>query len=173
MKIFRSLIIIIFIFISCNSRKEKTKAADEFENKEKQKQSIIEGLVAKYNIKYKVDTIYSDYSIDYKPIIESKYQLIEEFEINDIFEKDSILYISINPFGRIKELVLPIIKDQIELFTLHEGDFILVVSIKDVKKIKFSFEGNIEDEDNVNISLVNSLSFYAKGELVEIALIKN
>lgn len=63
------------------------------ENKIIEKGKIISNIKEKYNLFYKWDTLIYNYSIDYKPIIESKYQLVEKFEIIDIYEKDNVQYV--------------------------------------------------------------------------------
>lgn len=187
MKIFNYIIITLFFFISCNSENNKEKIEElknketlDVEAKEKQTQSIIDGLVSKYNIIYLLDTVKYGYSIDYKPIIETNYQLIKKFVIKDIFQKDSNYYITIQPLGGlIKDLIMPIKKEQLKLFIdgrrtniLIVSNNILVVSLKEVKKIDFSFKGVHQDQETADLGLENSLFFLSKGELIEIVPIK-
>lgn len=189
MKIFNYIIIILFLFISCNFENDKEKKIEELKNKEtlevkpkeKQMQSKINELVSKYNIMYLLDTVKYGFSIDYKPIIETNYQLIKQFIIKDIFQKDSTHYITIQPLGGlIKDLIMPIKKEQIKLFLdgrenniLVVSNNLLVVSIKEVKKIDFSFKGVHQDQETADLGLENSLFFLSKGELIEIVPIKS
>ena len=169
MKILSYLIITLCLFNSCSSENEKEKVTEELLTKEnveqvkkaKEKQSIIDGLVSKYNIHYMLDSVRFVYSIDYKPVIESKYQLIAKYYMNDIFQKDSIYYISIWE-GLIKELTLTINKEQVNLLLSKETNKLLVISLKEVKKPKY-----FVDYDEVG-SQENSIYFHAKGDLIEI-----
>ncbi len=171
MKIYLYIIATTFIVVSCTSEKSKWEIVQEKKN------LMIGSLVPKYNIHYMLDTIDKQYTIDYYPIIESKYQLIKEYSINDIYQRDSVLYVSINPLGSIKTLILPISKDQMEIIRKKDAtNNILVVGLNEVKKIKFAFEVSYPESDeegnmegDFDVSLENSGSFYAKGELIEIA----
>ena len=107
-------------------------------------------------------------------MIESNYQLITKYFINDIFNVDDSYYISIYPIGSfIKELTLPIKKEQISLikknndFEIEEKN-ILVVSIKEVKKIKFTFKDFGKDDEATDLGFEKSFFCLSKGELIEI-----
>ena len=93
------------------------------------------------------------------------------FNVNDIFEKDSLYFVSIQLFGTIDELILPISKAQLPIFSNEDLDKILVVHIKEIKKIKFEYVGEREGE-SVYVGLGNSTGFSSKGELIEIASLK-
>lgn len=165
-----------FIIFSCGSKEsvQEKKAREEKEHeeiKEKAKQKTISELTAKYNIGYNLDTFESRFSIDFKPILESKYLLIDWHGINDIFQKDSSFFVSINLYGAIRELVFPVSKEQILAFSNRDLVNLLVVHIDEIKKIKFVFEGETEGED-VSVSLENSSGFSAKGKLIEIVSLK-
>lgn len=169
--------------ISCGSEPEKkvtviTKEEQEKIQKglkEKEKLKVISELTSKYNIAYNIDTVRFRYSIDCEPILKSKYLLTELFFINDIFKIDSIHFVTINVRGRngaIGNLTFPISKEQIQLFTNKELVNILVVHISEIKKIKFVFKGEVEDEEWASVSLANSTGFTSKGELIEIVSLK-
>lgn len=171
--------IITSLIFSCGSGSdevEKSKAKDEQEKKQleiqkSEKQRIIDELVKKYDILYQLDTIQFLYSLQYKPLIKSNPVLIEGFLVKDIFQKDSIFFVSIRPYCLIKDLIFPIYKEQVDLFLSNDVDKLLVVNINEIKKIKFAFEGD-RDGDDVSVSLENSWGFSARGELVEVVSLK-
>ena len=177
------LLLILSLIISCGSETEKKDAVITIEEqkeiqkglKEEEKLKVISELTSKYNIAYNIDTVKFRFSIDYESILKSKYLLTELFFINDIFKIDNIHFVSINVRGRnggIGNLTFPISKEQIQLFTNKDLVNILVVHINEIKKIKFVFKGEVEDEEWASVSLANSTGFTSKGELIEIVSLK-
>lgn len=135
------------------------------------KEKIISELVSKYNIKYQWDTLDYNYSIDYKPVIESKYQLIDRIEINDVFEKDSIYFISVNiSYYPSFYFTFPISQDQFEqIYNVADNtDLIFVVNITEIRKIQFTLNGKIEDTEYASVNLERSDDFIGKGRIIEI-----
>lgn len=165
---------LITFFCACNAdlvKKDKQEKKDAETNKIN-KGKIIKELNSKYNISYKWDTLHSNYEIDYKPVINSDYQLIADFRINNIYEKDSSEYISImvGDLESYKEYPyyyfdFPITQEQEK--KIRQKDVILVVCIKKIKKIKFAIESDQYGED-VTINLKNSNDFSGEGKIIEI-----
>jgi hypothetical protein len=157
--------------MSCNSDEKQN--TEQFETNKKK---VIDSLVSKYNIIYSWDTlgfqIINNYSINYKPIIDSKYQLIDNIEISDIYEKGSVEYVSIKT-GYYPSFYFdfPITKEQEKKLVQTDGDLIIVVSIAQLRKIKLSIEGEIEDE-GTTVNLANSNDFIGKGKIIDILSIK-
>jgi hypothetical protein len=178
MKNIISILILTSILFSCISEEEKKtekeKNAKELSKQEKEK--VIDKLVSKYNITYSWDTLgllHYRFSVDFNPIINSKYQLIERININDIYEKDSIKYISIKSgFYPAFYFDFPITMEQEIKLRQKDNDIILVVSISSIRKIKLSLEGEIEDSENARVHLENSKDFIGKGKIIDIVTLK-
>lgn len=154
-------------FLSCglnNEAREKEKR----EQQKKERLRIIDGIVSKYSINYMWDTIDYSFSIDFRPVISSKYQLIGDFEITDIYEKDSCEYVSLNT-GYYSNCYFnfPISHEQENILKNEDDDRVLVVSITDIRKIKFTLEGEC-DEDGASVNLENSFSFSGNGKIIDI-----
>jgi hypothetical protein len=90
---FIPVLVLISILVSCSSDKEKKVEAEK--QLKVEKEILIGNLISKYDIQYKWDTLGYKYSIEYEPVLSSKYQLIDKFTISDIFKKDSSMYIQI------------------------------------------------------------------------------
>lgn len=171
----------VSIIISCNSKEsaEEKRAREENERmekevlREKEKEKKIDNLTWKYNVKYKLDTFRLRYSIEYRPVLESGHLLMEisSYHINDIFQKDSLYYASINPRGTISELILPITKEQSKELLNRDIVHLLVVDINEIKKIRFSFEG-VKDGEDISVGLENATGFSAIGKLIEMVSLK-
>ena len=154
MKRLITLILIICIFFSCNTEKSKEETEKkEQAMKEREKQTTIEGLVSKYDIRYNLDTVRLRFSIDYDHILESKYQLVNQFTVKDIFQKDSVFFAFIRIRGKMN-FTFPITENQVKLITDENLDDILVIKIKEIKK---------DDTDTDR---------FAEGELIEIISLK-
>lgn len=197
------LTVLTTMLFSCTSQEEKNKQqAEKYKQQEDQqkqqqeneKKKIISNLVAKYNILYKWDTLHYRYSINYKPVIESRYQLIDHIEIIDIYEKDSSQYVSLrtgsypSSFGEIQFLDLRfhdtfdllggyrsfyfnllISKEQISKMTRSDGDLILIVSVSDIiKNKKLSLTGKMDDANYSLINLETTPEFIGNGKIIDI-----
>ena len=163
------------LFLSCGLNRQQKKEKQKKENEEI-KYKVISGLVSKYNIKYKLDTLYYpeyQYTIDFKPVINSKFQLIDYFEIKDIYEKDSCEYISLSA-GFFPSIYFDflITIEQGEKLRNEDNKLLLVVSISNIKKINFSLEGQIENSVSATVDLKNSDNFLGKGRIIEIISLK-
>jgi len=161
--------VLIFFVFGCTSHEEKKIEEQNKQQQELEKDIIISNLVTKYSIAYKWDTLKYYYSINYRNVIESKNQLIEFVNITDIYTKDSSEYVSLQTgFFPSFNFDFPITKEQESKLLNIDDDLILVVSISEIRKIKFELEGEIEDGVSTTINLTNSIDFIGKGEIIEI-----
>ena len=188
MKNLIALLIIVLAFYSCNSELTDEQKAEQKEAQEQKaaeqylmkKNIFIHSLNLKYSIKYKWDSLGSFFDIDYMPVINSKYQLIGHFVLNNIYIKDCVEYISIRTgYGKHHDsgyspffyFDFPITKEQETIFQQNNdqqnNDLILVVSIEKIRKLKFVIVGEENSEDPTAI-LENSKDFIGTGKIIEI-----
>lgn len=143
-------------------KEEKKKQEEEQNNQQKadEKKKAIATLATKYNITYQWDTLNYLYSINYIPVIETKYQLIDDIQVVDIYAKDSIEYVSIKS-GVYPAFYFdfPITKEQENKF-LDGDDLILIVSIDEIRKIR-ELGGKIEVSEHL------SKNFIGKGKIID------
>lgn len=144
------------------------------ENQKVEKAALSKKLTSKYSIRYNWDTLSFDYSVEYKLILKSKNQLIGNIRINDIYEKDSIRYVSIVA-GSYPSFYLdfPISLEQESKLLSDDKDLIFVVSISEIRKLRFSLNSEIEDGEPASVSLDNSDDFIGRGTIIEIAHVEN
>ena len=166
-------------FYSCISEVKKKEAKEKKDNEQYSiiKDKIKENLISKYSIKFELDTLTFPFEIDYKPVINSKYQLINQFAINNIYSKDSIEYISIrtgvdfyfySEYFPVFYFDFPITKDQEKEIRQNVNNITLVISIEKIQTIKFALEAEIEESASAKIILKNSNNFIVKGKIIEI-----
>lgn len=166
-------------------RDEDTKQA-QIDADKKEKEQFIFDLVKKYNIKYEWDTLKYDYSINYLPVIESQYQLVNNFRINDIYEKEGDQFISIKTGYFPDDILfiyfldkddlepcfsfdLKVTTEQMDRLNKTKDDFILVVNITDIiKKQPYLLKGAANGESMENIELVTMPEFIGNGKLIDV-----
>lgn len=169
------LTVLISLLFGCTSQEEKKRQEEEkyFQQQVDEKIRIIDNLTTKFNIHYKWDTLNYDFSLDYNPVIKTKYQLIDDIEVINIYSKDSSEYISIKSgIDRAFYFDFPITKEQETKF-LNESDLILIVSISDLNKIQFEFTGEVEASDYAKVNLDLSNDFIGRGNIIKIISINN
>lgn len=174
MKISFLLISTVFWATACNSRNEQEIAKEQHKKEyETEQKKVIDGLIAKYDIAYNWDTLDYDYSVNYKPVLNSQYQLIDDITINDIYEQDSLEYISIQTSSYPTYYFdFPISKEQKEIISKSDYDLIFVVSITKLHKIKLALAGEVMDSESTSINFENSNDFIGHGKIIEIVAIK-
>ena len=149
------LTVIASLLFGCISQEEKKKQEEEQHRRQKaaEREKVISNLVTKYNITFEWDTLRYNYSINYKPVIESKCQLIEDHEVIDIYTKDSCEFVSLKS-GDYPEFYFdfPITKEQESIF-LNGHHLLLIVSISQIRKL-----GNFDPLTD----------FIGKGKIVDI-----
>jgi hypothetical protein len=162
------LILLTCALFSCMSNNKESEEVQRRKIWESNKASVISKLITYYEIKYQWDTLSYKYSVSYKPVISSNYQLIDDFEINDIYEKDSSLFISISTnYYPTFYFDFSISEDQEKLFTNSDNDLIMVVNIEEIKKMKLVPEAEMSD-DFPSIYFSSSNDFIGSGKLVKI-----
>jgi hypothetical protein len=168
----RNIILIssYILLFGCTSQEEKKKQEEELpeQHQADEKEKVISNLAKKYNITYKWDTLNYDYSINYRPVIETKYQLIADIEVIDIYTKDSREFVSLKS-GLYPTFYFdfPISKEQENKFLNGDG-LILIVSIDEIRKLRFELAGEIEDSESARVNLDISTAFIGKGKIIEI-----
>ena len=176
----RILIFGIFAFlISCGGKsdfeiKEEKKLIRK-QNKEKE----IDKLIEEYNIQYCWDTLDFKYSINYKPVINTNYQLIKDPYILDIAKYDSNYVVSVRCGYYPRYYFNLFTSNNKEINKLNkmnskdpESDILLVVSVEEIKKGLFEINAIPEGEDFASIEIDYSGDFQAKGKLLQIKTIK-
>lgn len=173
---------LVLSLMSCKSEDEKIREQNERdeEKREIEKKIIINTLTNKYKIKYQWDTLKYQYTIEYKKVIRSQFQLIDKFEIHDVFEKDSNTYISIITGGLFDYLLsgssfyhplfyftLQVSNDMILPRSKLDDDLLLVVQVDKIKKEKLQLTTE-EDEGYSQVQIVGSNTFIGYGKVIEI-----
>jgi hypothetical protein len=150
------LLLLTLTFVSCTSEVEKVR--DEKEKLKKLKKietkKIIDSLVTKYNVSYNWDTLRFrkyQYTSDFKPIINSNCQLITDIDVDDIYEKDGIQFVSISDGNY--SFDFPITMEQEVKLREEKCNIIMVVRISKITKIV--------DVNNLN-------DFIGSGEIIDI-----
>ena len=180
MKKLLALLIFALLISACSSeQKEKRKEEERIKEQEKtndeqNKMNEINKLVSKYHIKYMWDTLAYEFSIKYKPVINSGYQLVDDVEVHDIYEKDSTVYalIKIGWWYPSFYFEFPISKEQENILTEPDSDILLVTDITAIQKIKFELNAEAEDSESAYLNIDNSDDFIGKGKIVDIVLIR-
>lgn len=161
------------VLFSCNS-KDKNSKEEQKKQEEEYITKITAELASEYNIVYKWDTLDYAFSIDYKSVINSKHQLIENIEIKDIYVKDSIEYVSIKTgLSPSFHFIFPITKAQENLFTQKDNKILLVVSITNLKKVDIAYEEDLIESEGTIIDSEFFTHFSGNGQIVNIIPIKN
>ncbi len=172
--------LILLTLIACGRNKRVLEKEQAVLQKQHKDNSISE-LTDKYAIKYKLDTIDFSYSVQYDKIIESGYQLIDDIDINDIYRKDGIPYVSLIIWSwptffcdlTVSDEIMNRIIDNQSIDHPIKGDnAVLVVKLYEIKKIKLKIDSYPGDEGYWNIEFVDSDDFIAKGEIVDLIIIK-
>jgi hypothetical protein len=165
-------IVYILFFCGCSNEKENQLKEDQKKQKKQveYRKKVIDKLSKKYNISFNLDTINYPYSINYKPIIESKYQLIENFYISDIYNKDKIDYVALTS-GYYSSIYFnfPIEKNHL-IKLLSNNKCVLIVSITEIKKFQATFK--TADNEDVTINF-DSEDFIGKGKIVDVISIQD
>jgi hypothetical protein len=177
-----TLLMFGLLFSACSSEQEEKTGEEELieeqerKNYEQKKTNEINKLVSKYNIKYNWDTLSYEFSLEYKPIVNSGYQLATYVRVRDIFEKNGAAYALVR-FGLDRSFYIefPISKEQenkLISYTKTFGKCLMVVSISSIQKIKYEPAAVVrENEENASIIIDESEDFFGKGTIVDIVLI--
>ena len=168
-----SIILFISYFLFFYETEKQKEAKERFRRGElfiKTKKYIIEKLTEKYKVKYKWDTLNYNFGIDYEPVINSENQLIENFDVGDVYKKDSKEYISIRVENSPNYFYFdfPITQEQEAKLRTN---VLLIVNISEVEKLKQTLDEN----NKVKFSNFSSddLYFEGKGKIVGIYSVKD
>ena len=190
-----ALLLIGIVALALNEREKKKSEQEEYEQSqaneikeekiyEQNKTNEISHLVSKYNIKYNWDTLSYEFSLEYRPVINSGYQLATRVELLDVFEKDGVAY-ALMRIGRYQSFYIefPISKEQEgKLLGNNNGGScnclwssckcLLVVDITSVQKIKYELASVVrENGENASLVIDDSEDFFGKGTIVDIVFI--
>ena len=174
---FYSILICITIFSCGPSEAEKLAKLKIKENKEAKDQAI-RNIKNQYGIKYSWDTISFEHSIDYQKVIDSEIQMIQNFEILDVFKQNDDIKIKLR-VGFLDELFVILNCNQNQIDALKNGknktifnlNTILVVSVNEIKKMNFQVSAEDYDEEYPSLELDEEAGFLAKGKLIEVVKI--
>ncbi len=157
------------------------KAALKEKENEDLKAKSIASLASNYNVLYRWDTLDAHnrrelFTINFNPVIKSPCQIIGKFKITDIYEKDSVNYISIVT-GVYRTFYLDFSIDTVQEKLLIQKDkqYILLVKVEEIRKIKNVIEGDLVDEKtrDISLNLNYSTDFIGRGKIIKIVSIDN
>lgn len=190
------LIPCLTLLISCNKIRE-IKDKKRFEILMNQKALIIDKITSDYNILYHWDSLDYSNSIDYMQVTNTKFQIIDNFSVGDIYwnKKDSSYHITVS-LGYYpsfyfdlfcSDSLLQVIKEKysrefsigdkweyIEEIVDDEAqnkDLILIVRISDIRKLRFKIDSETEGEgEDISSSILieESDDFIGKGTLYSV-----
>lgn len=181
------IIISILILASCNSKNDKEQEKRRFEDLLVQRNnSIKDSVTAKYQIKYFIDTLDTDdfYTIDFKPILQTEFQLIKDFDIVDVIEKDSALLMNIKRSYEDVYFNLTLSQTQykfIRQLNKNNENFLFVINLYSAykAKLKIDIECESENEDgscnepNLVVIPPRLGSYFGNGKLIDIVKLEN
>ena len=170
---------ILLNLIACGRKdiEEERKKAEQLQAEIRE--NVMTEIIDKYQIQFLWDTLYFHYSIHLKKVIESDYQLIEGFNIIDIYTIDNTSFIFIEVYSYQDIFFnLSIPKDQLEkiidLTSINYASLIdaMVVKITNVRKIHYLIDNDLEEY--IDIMGLNTYlnSFIGSGQVIEVINIK-
>jgi hypothetical protein len=172
------IVLALITLMACETKNAKQGKEKEYDILQNKRDSLMSELTNKYAIKYSLDTLDYNYSIEFEELLKSDYQLISRFMINDIYKKDSLIYIKLRVFAFTniylnltisQNQARKILSNKDNFFFFNEG--VLIVKLFDIKKIDLTLESYPEDEGYCSIEFENSMSFLGKGEIIETHII--
>lgn len=153
---------------------------EEKENSIKQKnEEVVSELSNKYSIKYSLDTLRYNYSIQFEDLLNTKYQLISRFRVQDIYNQDSITYVKVETGRYPTTYYLNLRISEIEqekLLSLNKSRYsranaVMIITLQEIRKIDLTFESYPEDHDYYSIEFESSESFAGKGQVIEVQIL--
>ena len=151
----------IIFLLSCGGDNSKNEIKKEREIEEQRKIELerkVNELSNNLNILYNWDTIDFTYSIDYIEVLQSESQILKEFDLLDLYQKNGQLFASIE----VSYIKIDLEINELQLQSLIEsegqnekGSLALLVNISEIKKL---------DEQCCE----SYLDFFGKGSLIEI-----
>ncbi len=171
---FYIILICTFIYSCGPSESEENAELDKME-KQQFRDKTIRNLINQYGIKYSWDTLSFEHSIDYQKIIDSEIQMVQNFEILDIFKENENIYIKLQ-VGLMDDLYVILNCNQNQLDAIKDSEnkgpfhskMIFVVSVNEIKKMNFQVSAENYDEEYPSIELDEEAGFLAKGKLIDV-----
>lgn len=170
-----SLFILLMVFLaSCNSSDNDLVKKDRI-SASIYKEKEIGNLNAQYSIKYLIDTLSLDYSIQFDNILNKEHLMTHNFAIHDIYRFQDSAYLKINVWNRkysyyftlsVSEILLQRLL-RVDRSSKSYSDIALIFKIDEIKRIDVDVLGYPYDQHYSTIDLERSDSFIAKGRLVE------
>lgn len=170
-------ILSLFFFGGCGESSREKEIRERIEQDRKEKDNYISNIVSQFGIKYCWDSIYFEHSIDYQPVLNTQYQLINNFSISDIYTKNGSTYtfITVGLFEKIY-FELECTQEQIDLLRNKktysdnsQNETLLIVSVSEIKKINFPVTIEYYDDDfNYSTESDDEEGFKANGRLVDL-----
>jgi hypothetical protein len=171
-------ILIIIALTACGRSNNETDKEEKEKLVEEKYEKIISELTDKYSIKYSLDTLRYDYSIQFEDMLNTKYQLISFFRIQDIYKQDSISYVKVETgFYPTYYLNLRISEtEQEKLLALEKSFFsqanaVMIIALQEIRKIDLTFESYPADQNYCSIEFESSMSFTGKGQVIEVQIL--
>ncbi len=171
------IVLALITLMACEMKNNKSDKEKEYDIQQNKRDILMSELTNEFAIKYSIDTLKYNYSIEFEEVLKTDYQLISSFIIHDIYIKDSLTYITIRVFPiPFIYLNLRISQSQAKLFSSCKDNFfffndgVLIVKLFDIKKIDLTLESYPEYE-GFSIEFKDSRSFLGKGEIIEAHII--
>lgn len=166
------VILALLILFACGRNDEKSDRVKEIERRNSNKKNVKAELTKKYNIQYSFDTIDYYHSIQFNELLSSKYQLICDIEIHDIYLKNGVLILSVQT-GLLPTYYfeLSISKEQAKQIIDYDKSYFnkpkaaLVIQTFEICKMKYPI--NYLDYDAGKV-VGNLNTFFCRGQVIEI-----
>jgi hypothetical protein len=170
--------LIFIVIVGCSRNNEAINQEEQEKLIQQENEKIVYELSDKYSIKYSLDTIKYNYSLQFEDLLNTKYQLISRFRVQDIYNQDSITYVKVE-IGKYPTyyLNLGISETEQEKLLLHNkshysrANAVMVITLQEIRKIDLTFESYPEDQDYYLIEFESSRSFAGKGQLIEVKIL--
>ena len=171
-------ILIVTILLSCNDKKSEVSKGREL------KTEFVQQLKKKYSTTHVWSTNVLDgkkYSIEFEEIVNSRVQLIQYFDIIDVFRKNHKVYLLVDAdleFIFELEIEEAMVSKVISLgeYSYTKSPCVLIVNIDYFRKPSITLNADIdfiEDEEPfAYMDYVSSTTFYGKGKLLGIECMK-
>jgi hypothetical protein len=170
-------ILSLLFFGGCGESSSEKKIRERIEQNRQEKDNYLSNIVSQFGIKYCWDSIYFEHSIDYQPVLNTQYQLINDFSISDIYSKNGSTYtfIKVGLFENIF-FELECTQQQIDLLRNKntysdnlQNETLLIVSVSEIKKMNFPVTIEYYDDDfNSSTESDEEEGFKANGRLVDL-----
>ena len=163
---------VLVLLFSCNQEEK------EREKEQENKATKVEELKLKYGVKYSMTELFKfDYSYQFNPVIKSEKQLLDHYNIYDIYTSSNQTYVRLGYYKFYFDLL---IEDESILKALlnikdgngyyEEKDF-LIIKLDEIKKMDFVvdvYDDSYEGETGYIVELIENEKFIGKGKILEL-----